>query len=67
MQYISFEQLVQGKLPSSARGLTPQECSSSDPDSHFAMVAAALCYLAVGGLDEAHNLVRAINKQVNGT
>jgi hypothetical protein len=46
-------------FPPCVAGLTPAECG--DADSHYARVICALCYLAMGGLDEAHNMARHHN------
>jgi len=58
MSYLGDGDLVSA-LPPCVAGLTPAECG--DADSHYSRVVCALCYLAMGGLDEAHNLVTPLS------
>jgi hypothetical protein len=46
------------------RGLRPEDVKvHANSHDHWARVVAALLYLAVGGLDHAHNLVSASEEE----
>lgn len=54
---MQYESEPTAPLPPCVHGLSPRDVAPAPEQDHMARVVAALLYLAVGGLDQAHNLV----------